>query len=281
MRTIIKLVSVLCGISLLCACSDSTSEAANDSALRAGLESSVLGVEYDAHAKDTAYSVPTESEVTLKLIGEPLNARELVDFTYNRKWAKDVVDTECVGDFLDSLNNSQYKELYCNALSLVHLVSTENLEISSAVDRNDPAFLEVFDKSDGSTQTFVESGYTYSSFYEAFCSVFTQETADIILSRYPYFKEYNQEMWFVSTSAGGNIGEVLQEYELISETDTTLEFRRISYSVDIGEPIEYDPAKKDEYNKTYINFKFVLTENGWRVQDFLNATDPDRGMLFA
>lgn len=76
------------------------------------------------------------------------------------------------------------------------------------------------------------------------------------------------------------MGEVFQEYVLTEQTETELAFKRISYSVDIGETIsDYDPAKKDEYNKTEVNFRFVKTEDGWRAAEFLNVTDYDQSML--
>ncbi len=138
---------------------------------------------------------------------------------------------------------------------------------------NDPSF-EIPDR-------YIESGYTYDSFYKAYLDVFVKETADTIFSRYPMFCTYNGELWYMGSSGCGNHWEVYQEYEILNETDTEFEFRRISYNVDNNEDIgHYDPAKKDEYEKEYINFKFVLTKDGWRVEEFLNATYFDEPILF-
>lgn len=230
--------------------------------------------------ENTETTEKTENENGVTVTGDPLSPNQLVDFEIDCEWTKNYVDKWYVGEFLDGLDDPVYKDLYCRALALIRLISTDNLKVSSAVDSSARAFLDVFDEQYQRTNRYMESGYTYDSFYGAFCSVFTQETVDSILSRCPFFYSYNGEMWFIGTSAGGNIGEVFQEYELINQTDTELEFKRISYSVDIGEPItDYDPAKKDEYNKTEVNFRFVKTENGWRAAEFLNAADRNKSML--
>lgn len=236
------------------------------------------GGDADAPAEDATPSVGSESSSGATVTGEALSPDQLVDFVLDEEWAKKYVDQWYVGEFLDSLDDPAWKDLYCRALALVRLISTDNLIPADAVSAraDERAQLRI----DETLGYYMESGYTYESFLEAFYAVFTKETADTILSRYPFFCSYNGELWFLGTSAGGNVGEVFQEYELIEQTETALAFKRISYSVDIGEPLsDYDPAKKDEYNKTEVNFRFVKTEDGWRAAEFLNATDYDRSML--
>lgn len=227
-------------------------------------------------------SQPTDSQTSdsVTVTGEPLSPDQLVDFELDYEWTKGYVDKWYVGDFLDSLDDPAFKDLYCRALALVRLVSTDNLPPADAVLTQSEERAKL--RFDGEYGFYVESGYTFDSFREAYYSVFTKETADIILSRYPVFYSYHGELWYAPASAGGNVGEVFQEYELINQTDTELEFKRISYSVAIGEPLtDYDPAKKDEYNKEEVKFRFVKTEDGWRAAEFLNATDYDRSLLIA
>lgn len=237
------------------------------------------GGDANAPAEDVPIpSMGSESGSGVTVTGEALSPDQLVDFVLDDEWAKKYVDQWYVGEFLDSLDDPAWKDLYCRALALVRLISTDNLIPADAVSAraDERAQLRI----DGTLGYYMESGYTYESFREAYYAVFTKETADTIFSRYPFFCSYNGEMWFLGTSAGGNVGEVFQEYELIDQTETELAFKRISYSVDIGEPItDYDPAKKDEYNKTEVNFRFVKTEDGWRAAEFLNATDYDQSML--
>lgn len=290
MKKFIRPLTVLCCFTMLstslCACSgetentipESTSKHETKEQREVPKTETELSINFGAANTDDPADMESEDGITIT--GEALSPDQLVDFELDYEWTRNYVDKWYVGDFLDGLNDLVYKDLYCRALALVHLISTDNIKVSSAVDLSSPVFLNVFNEQSGYTNRYMESGYTYESFYAAFCSVFTQETADIILSRYPFFYSYNGEMWFMSTSTGGNIGEVFQEYELINQTDTELEFRRISYSVAIGEPItDYDPAKKDEYEKTEVEFRFVKTESGWRAEKFLNATDYDRSLL--
>lgn len=297
MRKFIKSLSALCCFAMLCsglcACSGETEKTVpeNTAKIKAEERREVPSAKTDSSdselpvspaSQDTDNSVSTESENGITITGEPLSSDQLTDFELDYEWAKNYVDIWYVGDFLDGLGDPAFKDLYCRALALARLISTDNIKVSSSVDLSAPAYLDIFNERIEIPDRYMESGYTYDSFYEAFCSVFTQETADIIFSRYPFFYSYNGEMWFIGTSAGGNVGEVFQEYELMSQTDAELEFKRISYSVPIGEPLtDYDPAKKDEYQKTEVEFRFVKTSDGWRAEKFLNATDYNKMMLIA
>lgn len=259
--------SMLC--SSLCACSEETEGSVPASAESAS-SVTVTG----------AALSPNQDSDEIELIGKPLNPEQLVDFELDYEWARKYIDNWYVSDFLNGLDNPDFKDLYCKALTLVRLVSTDNLTPADAVLTQGEERAQL--RFDGEYGFYVESGYTFDSFREAYYSIFTKETADIILSRYPVFYSYRGELWYAPASAGGNVGEVFQEYELINQTDTELEFKRISYSVAIGEPItEYDPTKKDEYEKTEVEFRFVKTADGWRAEKFLNATDYDRYMLIA
>lgn len=280
MRKISKLISLVCSFSLLCACSNITSEALNDSISQTDSESSVLEIRYDAVMESTADTASTDDSGKIVLNGELLNPEQLVDFELDYEWTKAYVDKWYVGDFLNSLDDPAFKDLYRRALALVRLVSTDNLTPADAVLAQSKERAQL--RFEGEYGFYLESGYTFDSFRETYYSVFTKETADIILSRYPVFYSYNDELWYAPASAGGNIGEVFQEYELVNQTDTELEFKRISYSIAIGEPLtDYDPAKKDEYEKTEVEFRFIKTVDGWRAEKFLNATDYDQLMLMA
>ncbi|MCM1335996.1 MAG: hypothetical protein NC237_13230, partial [Eubacterium sp.] len=218
-----------------------------------------------------------ESGAVVTITGEALATDRLVDFTLDYAWTEGYVDKWYVGAFLDGLDDPAFKELYRRALALVRLFSTDSLDPADAVaSSDDRARLEV----EGELGWYLESGYTYESFRDAYYDVFTRETADMMFARYPCFVSYRGELWYKSTSAGGNVGEVWQEYELTEQSDTVLAFKRIAYSVPIGEPLEdYDPDKKDTYEKEEVSFRFVKTADGWRVEEFLNATDPERHML--
>ena len=218
----------------------------------------------------------------VNVVGTPLAQKQLENFDYDYELKKDFADFDNIVDFLDGLNNSEFKELYFKALSLVQLADTFRFPVSDNVDTDNKAYIEVKKDENDYLHTYYETGYTYDSFYNTYCSVFTEETAQKIIDRFPVFYEYNGELWYVQGSSSGDPREVLREYEIVSQTDTVFEFRRISYQNDDehADEEEYDPERRDEYIKEYIDFKFVLTESGWRVEKFLNAQDYDKIMMF-
>ena len=231
---------------------------------------------------DTSAQENGNSTSVFNVVGTPLAHEQLENFEFDYQVKKELIDYDTIVDFLDSLDNSEFKELYYKALSLVQLIDTVGFEISDNVDASDKTYIEVKKYGKDYLHTYYETGYTYDSFYSAYCEVFTKETAEKTISHYPAFYEYNGELWYSVGSGSGNPREVLREYEIVSQTDTALEFRRISYQNDANnDDEEYDPEKRDEYLKEYIDFKFVLTENGWRVEKFLNAENPDESMLFS
>lgn len=216
------------------------------------------------------------------IIGTPLEYEQLEDFTFDYKLRYDFWECDLIIDFLSSLDNDEQKELYFKALSLIHLMSdTIGFQVSDSVDNNDNVYIKC--GKNGYNSTFIETGYTFDSLFSVFCEVFTEEAAKKVIDHYPGFYEYNGELWYYIGSSSGNGWEVRREYELVNQTDTVLEFRRISFQDDFevdeaGQ--DYDPDKRDKYIKEYIDFKFVLTDDGWRVEKFLNAEDPDKRMLF-
>lgn len=222
-------------------------------------------------------SVQTDLEVT----GTPLTTEQLADFSLDTQWAEDYVDNYDAGAFLDTLDEPQIKTAYCKALALVRLLSTENLEPSGAVDMKNRAYILVSSKDNEIPQRYMESGYTYDSFMSAYSEVFTEAILDTMLSRGDVFYPYNGELWYAGVSAGGNGGEVHREYELISRTDTEVRFRRIMFSVGIGEPVtEYSAEKRGEYIQTSVDFRFVLTDDGWKADEFLNQQSSEDILYF-
>lgn len=290
MRKFIRPLTALCCFTMLfsslCACSGETEKIVPESTSKHEIseQQEVPKTEAEpsvsispANTNDTA---DNESESGITITGKRLSDDQLVSFEPDYEWARTYTDNWYVNDFLNSLEDPVFKDLYCKALTLIRLVSTDNLTPADAVLAQGDERAQL--KLDGEGGLYLESGYTVDSFREAYYSVFTKETADIILSAHSAFYSYDRELWYKSISAGGNAGEIFQEYELINQTDTELEFKRISYSVAIGEPItDYDPAKKEEYEKSEVEFRFVKTEDGWRAEKFLNATVKDQPMLIA
>lgn len=266
-----KLGGALCGIFLLCAslCACTAVPAA---------ETAPVTAEAVPASAETAAETEAAEAGHVTITGTPLSPERLIDFTYDTEWAESNVRNGYAGAFLDTLD-PEFKELYCRALSLIHSMVNGNIRPTDAIPTGNSlrAKLEL----EGKYGCYLESGYTYESFRNAFYSAFTKETADAVFSRYPFFYSYNGELWYKDIGVGGDVGEIYQEYELTEQTDDALEFKRISYSVGVGEPlVEYDPAQKDEYEITEVEFRFVKTADGWRAEKFLLVSGEER-MLFA
>ena len=286
MRKFIRPLIDLCCFAMLaaslCACSGETEKTVPESTSKheIGEQPEVSKTEPRQSTEvDTANTDNTsdpESESGITITRSRLSPEQLISFEPDYEWTKTYIDNWYASDFLKSLEDSGFKDLYCKALTLIRLVSTDNLTPSDAVLAQGDERAELQLGEEGGW--YFESGYTIDSFREAYYSVFTRETADIILSAHSAFYSYDGELWYKSLSAIGDPG-IFQEYELITQTDTVLEFKRISYHVDIGEPRDYAPAKKEEYEKSEVDFRFIKTDDGWRAEKFLNATEQDKNML--
>lgn len=88
----------------------------------------------DAPAEDIPTpSVGSENGSGVTVTGEALSPDQLVDFVLDEEWARKYVDQWYVGEFPDSLDDPAWKDLYCRALALVRLISTDNLIPADAV----------------------------------------------------------------------------------------------------------------------------------------------------
>lgn len=295
MKKIFTAAILLISVMLFAACSNATGEDNNtDTSTSTSTNQTNTQTESEISTTSTTSEeiVTTEAQTDIQeerydsvndvyIIGTPLEYEQLEDFTFDYKLRYDFWECDLIIDFLNSLDNDEQKELYFKALSLIHLMSdTIGFQVSDSVDNNN---VYIKCRKNGYNYTFIETGYTFDSLFSVFCEVFTEEAAKKVIDHYPGFYEYNGELWYYIGSSSGNGWEVRREYELVNQTDTVLEFRRISFQDDFevdeaGQ--DYDPDKRDKYIKEYIDFKFVLTDDGWRVEKFLNAEDPDKRMLF-
>lgn len=216
----------------------------------------------------------------IEVTGTPLAAEQLIDYSPDYKWAEDYVDTYDAGAFLDTLECDGLKTAYCKAVALVRLLSTENIEPSSAVDLKNRAYLLV-ESGENGKRRYIESGYTYNSFISAYKEVFSESLLSTMLKRLNVYYSYNGELWYSEISMGGNAGEIHREYEFISRTDTEVRFRRTTFSAGIGEPItEYDSEKRDEYIQESVDYCFVLTDDSWKAVEFLNQQNSEGAIYF-
>lgn len=198
----------------------------------------------------------------MTLVGTPLDASKLEDYplTFNTEaWELDSAAEE----FIDSLEIPELKKLIKRELRLTaYCLSPMTVSFTSAVPTNGSVYIR---NADG--VRYYETGYTYESFYNEYLRTFTKETLEEMFQKYDVFLDYNGELFCSDGSRGGQVGVVRREYELISKSDTVIEFRELIFYKDNDDKpaSEYVPELRDEYDLGVIDFKFVLTEDGWRA----------------
>lgn len=284
-KNLSKILAILCVFVLLCGCANDVNPPGD-----AGTENSS---EYSSAPQDSTNSLDNSSESSegepdnssntpepqpvdlgngMTLTGALLDKSELEEFSLEPYigyyLVYDFNDEE--KEFFDSLGNPELKDLYQKGKILFSsLTSTWNIvKPGFAADKNNqmPARITISDGRD-----YHEARYTYESFYNAYLSVFTAEAAEELFGKYDFFLDYNGALFCRDIVSGGNLWagtlyEVRREYELISKSDTAVEFRMtvFNHDFDFKPAEEYIPELRDEYLIDYIDFKLVLTEDGWR-----------------
>lgn len=216
--------------------------------------------------------------------GTPLSAEELIDFPFE-EWIlpeeslyatdENLPESTRVGYFLDTLNEPEIKDCFLRAYAAAYLINSDNIPILY------PHAEISVNMENGLVYPCSETGYTFDSFYGAYLSAFTEESAQRLIGRNRTFAPYHGELYSMgSTYEFGAYAAVYYEYELLSQTENEVSFRRVCYSEE-GDPwgydkSPYDPEKKGEYVVTYDDFKFVKTEDGWRAEEFMSALDEER-----
>lgn len=200
----------------------------------------------------------------MTLTGTPLDKSELEEFTLE-PYVSDYIMEKAEEEFLDSLEIPELKDLYKRATRLTwYRLSPVDINCAPAIYAND----RVHPYIEG-TVRYYEMGYTYESFYNEYLRTFTEETIDEVFKVHGYdvFLNYNGELFSSDGAMGGWLGEVHQEFELISKSDTVIEFKRLTFHHDSDDKpaTEWIPELRNEYGIGVTEFKFVLTEDGWRA----------------
>ncbi len=276
MKKINKITAVLCVFALLCGCSNSagssvpssTTTSSNPTTSSTSTTSSTALTSSVFVTSNTSETQGTDVGGGMTLFGAQLDNAELEDFSLAR-FTEDYMFGEAEKEFLNTFDNAEIKDLYMNAQTLCYLLCYIKPPLKVYDNGRKRARIEI----DGNT--YEESGYTYESFKDAYLNVFTAETTEKIFQNHG-FLNYNGALFYMDGAKGGNAWEVHREYELVSKSDSVIEFKRVMFShdIDFKPSQEYDPALRDEYTAETVDFKLVMTDNGWRAEKFLNVTDP-------
>lgn len=258
-------LALLCTSALLCGCTSTENE--NISGENSSEQSSESLVNSSEISSDNSTSDETGNKSVdigngMKLTGTLLEQEKLEKFSVELS-----INGEKLGkadeEFIDSLGIPELKNLFKKAESLISLASATEINPTPAAVENNrkPAQIKL-----SSGKTFTESGYTYESFYNEFLSAFTEEATEQFFKNYDLFLNYDGAMLFEIVSKNEIAGEIHREYEIISKSDTEIEFKRtVFYSNNMKSVSEYNPELRDQYETESTNFRFELTEEGWRA----------------
>lgn len=211
---------------------------------------------------------PVDIENGMTLTGTPIDNSQLEEFLiepYYSDWEWNEGEEE----FLDSLEVPEIKDLHKRALCMTSLLRSQRfIRFTSAAVENDrkPSCINRVNNK-GQTLQYIETGYTYESLYSEYLRTFTKETLEEMFKEYDVFLNYNDALFFQDAARGEWLGEVHREYELISKSNTVIEYRLITFHKDSEDKpaAEYVPELRDEYGIGVTDFRFVLTEDGWRI----------------
>lgn len=250
---------------LLCACANTVLERETENTS----EQSVQPVESATALPDLLTDYSYDDAEGIVITGEPLDPEELIDFAYEPK-ALDFYYRHSLAEFLETLDMPEIEELCARAGALLGLFSTESF-VDENIFVNQPRDRARLNASTaGGEACFGEMGVRYDSFCRAYLDVFTRNAANRVFSAYPCFCSYKEQLWALGTALTGDV-RILdhREFELIARTDTELFFQCTVFAIKEvnGEPPEYDPEKRDEYLQGSLDFKFIKTDEGWRVDE--------------
>ena len=213
---------------------------------------------------ENAIEVTELSEVSV--YGEIFSIDELVDFECNQtlidEYSKRFVNEIAYFDNFESI-----KSLYANGCYLMTLFSTDNILGSTYNISECSYFDKYYGNSNEDFNRYFETRYKYSSFYQLYLNVFTEDMVIDLFNHYPFFYNYNDSLWTMETTLSGDISIVHKEYEIVESSSDIIRIQRKKYHVGEGEKIEFIPENINKYTVDYDYFTFLKTDNGWRISE--------------
>lgn len=271
-----NILAILCAFMLLCGCTQSANNPSgngmdNSVSLDSTNSSDTLSENSNEISSSTSSkpeSQPVDIGNGMMLTGTPIDNSQLEEFLiepYYSGWEW----SEGEEEFLDNLEVPEIKDLHNRALCMTSLLRSQRfISYTSATVEEDrkPSCINRIDNK-GRTLQYIETGYTYESLYNEYLRTFTKETIEEMFKEHDVFLNYNDALFCQDAARGSWLGEVHREYELISKSDTIIEYRRIIFHKDSEDKpaAEYVSELRNEYGIGVTDFRFVLTEDGWRT----------------
>lgn len=249
--------------------------------------------------KDDGIDIFTDDRGNMfKLTGEPLVESKLRDFGYEgmlEYCRESYNEDELLTELLDGLGRPEVKDLYYRARTLADIAAMktgagyealaahtyepehERAQITMLKD-TPPSFYSTIDPSYKEGQIFRETCVSYDSFIDALNDVFIEESAAWLLARFPFFYEYDGQLYCNRVSAGWPINLIHTEYELVENSSETVKFTTKNYYIPfntLGDHADlvYDPEKKDSYLTSEINNEFRYIDGEWKTYEVCTLAD--------
>lgn len=230
-----------------------------------------------------------DDEKEILLAGTPMDLDKLVnhwdlseDVQKVKSWLDDRdtgLDSEgSLSEIFEELNIPEFEELYFRAYAAtgsLTFTDDSSIIIPNIKRGSEVRFVYDYDdvNDDKSYYSGIETGMSVDGFYNSMLEIFTPEFTKKRIE-YSSLYAYDNRLYQAVGSRGGDLSVVHCEYELTEKTDTEIIITEVCYCRKDDDPdLTYYPEKKDEYDKDYINNKFVLTEKGWRC-DFFSIDRP-------
>lgn len=189
--------------------------------------------------------------------------------------------------------NEEQQLLYRRAYSVYYAISWNSILIDYPDFVKDYKFEPIRPKFDGYLISPYGRYTKYTDFEKLIKSVFTDEFWNQVNNRkdnkgeiYQRFKNCDGSLCYIEYERGGSLSRnrnFEDTFELISSSDEKIEFYVIGY-YSYRYFINDNETEEQRYNRLKSNYeyiekhpvRFVLTENGWRV-DYFEMTDSDEG----
>jgi len=217
------------------------------------------------------------------LSGTPLSESEFVDFNYDgwvETFRADTDKNEELSELLNGLGKPEVVELYYKAGALAELVGYADADVGlrrhaiiTMTEDTPPMPYSCITTSYKRWQTFRETGVRYDSFIKALDEVFCEGSRAMLLACYPYFYNYNGELYCSEISPYISSDLVYTEYILEENSGDTVRFTTVNYYAPADRDLTYNVDDPDVHDpdsgfiKVCVNNEFRYVDGEWKTYE--------------